>query len=67
MRAALDSFSQLWQRVSMQTNVSLKKRPKVNSRVLPATLAEVLKEASEKIRADQFRFRTCCADPRASK
>lgn len=30
-------------------------------------LSFLLREARKKIREDLFRFRTCCADPRASK
>lgn len=31
------------------------------------SLAKNLEQARTKIREDLFRFRTCCADPRASK
>jgi hypothetical protein len=43
------------------------------TRVLPAKeprlkpLPEALVNAREKVEADVLRFRTCCADPRASK
>ncbi|QUQ68817.1 hypothetical protein [Kutzneria sp. CA-103260] len=33
----------------------------------PAGLADVLSEIEAKREADLIRFRTCCADPRASK
>jgi len=33
----------------------------------PKTLREVLAEVNAKRAADVIRFRTCCADPRASK
>lgn len=33
----------------------------------PVALAEALEEVEIKYREDAFRFRTCCADPRASK
>ena len=32
-----------------------------------ASLTEARKDVKQKIREDLFRFRTCCADPRASK
>jgi len=31
------------------------------------SLKEARQEVREKIKSDLFRFRTCCADPRASK
>ncbi len=34
---------------------------------LPSRLAHNVRNAEAKIREDLFRFRTCCADPRASK
>lgn len=40
-----------------ETNLGLKLR----------SLAQVLAMSRSKIREDLFRFRTCCADPRASK
>lgn len=43
--------------VSIQTVPSYKMRP----------LGSALAQARAKIREDLFRFRTCCADPRASK
>jgi hypothetical protein len=33
----------------------------------PTGLLDALAEVAEKQRADVIRFRTCCADPRASK
>jgi len=33
----------------------------------PTSLNKSLARARAKIREDLFRFRTCCADPRASK
>ncbi|MGH3550811.1 MAG: hypothetical protein ACRDQU_22350 [Pseudonocardiaceae bacterium] len=34
---------------------------------VPTSLVAALAEAETKRAADVFRFRTCCADPRASK
>jgi len=39
----------------------------VVSRREPQALKVSLQNAEAKIREDLFRFRTCCADPRASK
>lgn len=48
---------------------ALKQKEK-KQEVAPAklrSLVKVLRDANRKIDADLFRFRTCCADPRASK
>lgn len=40
--------------------------PLVTSKTMPR-LTEELSQARRKIQEDVLRFRTCCADPRASK
>lgn len=36
-----------------------------NSKI--SSISKIRKEIKEKVKEDLFRFRTCCADPRASK
>jgi hypothetical protein len=40
---------------------------RAETRTRPKPLREVLAEVKAKRTADVIRFRTCCADPRASK
>jgi hypothetical protein len=42
-------------------------QPTLTPQGQPATLLAVLREVAQKRDADLIRFRTCCADPRASK
>jgi len=42
-------------------------QPTLTSRDQPTALLVVLREVAQKRDADLVRFRTCCADPRASK
>lgn len=50
--------------LAMPTRPSVTHAPAVRKL---APLAKVLASVRAKIREDLFRFRTCCADPRASK
>jgi len=47
----------------MQSNLA----PKKDYDLKITSLKEARQETREKIKSDLFRFRTCCADPRASK
>ncbi|GAA4140941.1 hypothetical protein [Actinomadura keratinilytica] len=38
-----------------------------STKVRPTSLSAALRETTAKREADLIRFRTCCADPRASK
>jgi hypothetical protein len=42
-------------------------QPAQTSDSRPTTLVAALREVEQKRSADLIRFRTCCADPRASK
>ncbi|MDF5756219.1 hypothetical protein [Spongiactinospora sp. TRM90649] len=53
--------------VSTDSRQTLSTQPTKTSPVRPTGLSAVLSEVAEKRAADLIRFRTCCADPRASK